>query len=251
MNPRIFSQAMSEIDSRYVEEAACYQKRAGKYGWIRWAAACLALTVAAGVCVARCRQQNQLTPSDDSVKATVRYIDELDPPYSQVSASYELIYLTEEELFTRFDTAIFKGTVLEINNIELNFNGSIEYRAIAQIQVETVYRGPCNAGDTVSVLLQCPIMEGIWVEDTDMISRMRVGMTGIFMPVFFEEDAIWEEAGAVLVMKDIADGRFPDGMRYAFLKDGGLVFARSVYKSICGATTLDEVEEFILNMIGS
>ena len=41
-----------------------------------------------------------------------------------------------------------------------------------------------------------------------------------------------------------------DGERYAFLEtDSGLVFGRWAYESIADATTLDEVEEYIENML--
>ena len=51
-------------------------------------------------------------------------------------------------------------------------------------------------------------------------------------------------------MKEIADYGFADGVRYAFLEtQDGLVFSRSSYESISDATTLDEIETYILNMI--
>ena len=45
---------------------------------------------------------------------------------------------------------------------------------------------------------------------------------------------------------------FADGGRYVFLEtNAGLVFDRDVYKSISNATTLEEVEEYIENMLES
>lgn len=241
-----FSEAMGELDDRYISEAISYRPKAKQRGWMRWAAcaACLALVFAvAGRWNAA---KNQLPLSDRSANVTVRYTN--GPFFTQSKSS--LIYLTEEELFTRFDTAIFKGTVVEINNIKLDFGTSKDYRAIAEIEVETVYRGPCAAGDRVSVLLPCPIMEGLWVEDTGVISQLRTGMTGIFMPVIYNEDSIWGQGAAVLALTDIADYGLADGMRYAFLEtERGLVFASFAYESIARATRLDEVEAYILTMI--
>ena len=125
------------------------------------------------------------------------------------------------------------------------------YRAIAEIEVETVYRGSCNAGDIVSVLLPSPVMNGFWAEDTDTVSSMQAGMTGIFMPIVYDDTSVREQNGARLALKDIADYGFADGVRYAFLEtQNGLVFSRSSYESISDATTLDEIENYILNMIG-
>lgn len=139
---------------------------------------------------------------------------------------------------------------MNLNNIELDFNGDKNYRAIAEIEIETVYRGSCNVGDIVSVLLPCPIMQGFGVEDTDTVSAMQVGMTGIFMPMIYDDTSIREQNGERLALKDIADYGFADGVRYVFLEtENGLVFSRSSYESIPDATTLDEIENYILNMI--
>ena len=52
--------------------------------------------------------------------------------------------------------------------------------------------------------------------------------------------------------RELADYGFADGERYVFLEtNAGLVFDRDVYKSISNATTLEEVEEYIENMLES
>lgn len=50
MNSKKFSEAMSELDNKYVDEAINYKKKAKKPGWIKWRAmaACLAILVAIG-----------------------------------------------------------------------------------------------------------------------------------------------------------------------------------------------------------
>lgn len=49
MNSKKFSEAMSEIDSKYIDEALNYKKKAKKPVWVKWGAmaACLCLVVAA------------------------------------------------------------------------------------------------------------------------------------------------------------------------------------------------------------
>lgn len=249
MNPKKFSEAMSEIDSKYVDEAIRYKRTGKKRSWIRWAAsaACFALVAVVAASVMN-QAGDRIALSDNSSKVTARYTDK---PVSMQSSCL-LLDLTEEELFTKDDTAIFKGKIAELNYIELNFKGDKEYCAIAEIEVEKVYRGPCNAGDTVSVLLPCPIVEeeGYWVEDTDIVASMRVGMTGIFMPMPYNDTSIWGQNGATLALKDIADYGFGDGMRYAFLETSeGLLFSRDAYESISDAATLDEIESYVLDMI--
>lgn len=51
MNSKKFSEAMSELDSKYIDEALNYKKKARKPGWIKWGtvAACLCLIVVAAI----------------------------------------------------------------------------------------------------------------------------------------------------------------------------------------------------------
>ena len=51
MNAKKFSDAMSELDSKYVDEAINYKKKAQKSVWVKWGvmAACLCLIVVGGL----------------------------------------------------------------------------------------------------------------------------------------------------------------------------------------------------------
>lgn len=51
MNAKKFSDAMSELDTKYVDEALNYKKKAKKLSWIKWGAlaACFALVLAVGI----------------------------------------------------------------------------------------------------------------------------------------------------------------------------------------------------------
>lgn len=266
MNAKKFSDAMSELDTKYIDEALNYKKKAKKSVWVKWGtmAACLAVVLYIGVSVLTSYLDKQdiaspdnptITPSDNSTIALsdnstnviARYIDEA----PTTSTNMDLQLLTEEEVFSTSDMAIFKGIVLEIKNIELDFSGVKEYRAIVQIEVKEVFQGSCKVGETVSVLLPCPISEDIWIEDTDVISAMKSGMTGIFMPVLYnDENSIWKQNNACLVKKDIAEYGLLDGLQYAFLEtESGLVFSKGTYESIADVTTLNEVEEYIQTML--
>lgn len=261
MNAERIFEAMGELDLRYVGEAMSFRGNAARRVWLKLAlcAACLAI-LAAGIFAWRWQEDSRwhqlvmsFRPMADvqltlSTGVKVRYTDKV--PEERVE--HCLVYFTEEELFTHFDTAIFRGTVGEIRNIELKFNGDKAYRAIAEIGVDEVLRGPCEAGETVSVMLPCPIAPDVWVEDTGVVSQMREGMCGIFMPVIYnEENSRWEQNGAVLIQKELVDYGLPDGVRFAFLEtENGLVFDSGAYESIADARTLDEVEEYILRMTG-
>ena len=248
MNTKKFSDAMSQIDDKYINEALNYKKNK-KITWIKFGAVAACFTVIIFVLSKPNLPDKQFVLSDNSYNVTVKYINRA--PSDNVSFNSMLAYYTEEELFTNFNTDIFKGKILSVDNIVMDFNGEKLYRAIAQIKIEKVYRGSCDKGETVSVMLPCPINQNFWVEDTDIISAMKEGMTGIFMPTAYnEQNSILKYNNAVLVKKDIADYGFPDGMRYAFLEtEDGLIFDRGSYETISDAKTLDEVEEYVENMI--
>lgn len=236
-------EALGDMDQAHIvhAEQAAPKKRGRKL----WAGLAACLVLAAGVLLWQ-GHGAAIPLSAASEGVTVKYGSPLLP----VPSSNSLIYLTEEELFTHFDTAIFMGTVTQIDNIVLDFNGSKDYRALAQIQVEQVYRGDCREGGTVTVLLPCPIQSGIWVEDTGVVASMEVGTHGIFMPIIYTEASVRQENGATLALTDVADYGFADGVRYAFLEtEDGLLFDRSSYASIADAASLEEIGEYVVRMI--
>ena len=197
------------------------------------------------------RTQNngiELSKLSHGVKA--KYIKQL--PDTTCATSYDLPYLTEEELFSANETTIIKGVVSSIQNIQLDFHGEKLYWAIAKVKVQKVYRGNCKVDDTITLRLQCSINDDVYVEDTETISSMKKGMTGIFMPIQYDDTSDYSENDATLHLKDIADYGFLDGVRYAFLdSDNGLIFDKTAYKSIENAKTLDDIEQYVLKMTGS
>lgn len=270
MNAKKFSDAISELDGRYIDEAVSYGKKAGNLytkgtsenqagkwyfkkkvgtaGLMRVAMVLLLLIVFLTGYFIVISRKSPIPLSENSTNVTVKYTSN---PFILPGSAGSLVRMTEEELFTEFDTAIFKGTVSEISNIVVSFNGEKEYRAIAQIRVEKVYRGTCSEGDTVSVMLPCPVSTIIRSTGSTTLSAMKEGVTGIFMPmVFDDESALWMENGASLDKRDLAAYGFADGERYAFLETAkGLVFDRETYGSIADAVSLDEVEKYIESML--
>lgn len=236
------------IDEKYIQEADIIMgKSILKKTWIKIAttAACFVLILGIGILLAY-NQGDTIKLTDASNKVSAKYVNNV----PAIITTGDLVELSEKELFSKYDTAIFKGRILKVDNIQIDMNGQKEYRAVAQIKVEKVYRGDFKTEDTLSILLPCPINGGVWVEDTETVSSMKVGMTGIFMPIKYTEKSYYEANGAKLALKDIADYGFADGERYAFLeKDNNLIFAKWAYKSIEKATTLEEIEVYIEKMV--
>ncbi|HHX56287.1 MAG TPA: hypothetical protein GX705_08060 [Clostridiales bacterium] len=177
---------------------------------------------------------------------SVSYVDK----FPSVSKLSDLVWLTEDEIINEEEADIFKGQIKNIKNIEMDFDGMTEYRSIAKIKVDKVYRGEVREGDTVSILLPCPINTDVWVEDTGVVSAMREGLTGIFMPIKYNEDSYIEMNKAKIHLKDLTEYGFFDGERYAFIEASDeLIFARWAFESIKDANSLEEIEQYILKTI--
>lgn len=243
--------AIGEVREEYIRDAEVSQKRKRPFWPVLAAtAACLAVIIGAfawsGGRKHECRKA-ELPGFPDNVK--VYTLDRV--PEVMMHTEKELIYLTEEEIFTRWNTAIFRGTVTEIQNIEIDMNGESFYRAVLTVDVSKVLRGDLLPGDTARILIDTPIDTNVWVEDNDIIEQVRVGTEGVFMPVIYTEDSILGANGAELDLRDIAPYGLPDGVRYAFLMTrNGLVFLRDdPYERIAGAQTLEEIEAYIAEML--
>lgn len=257
MNKEELFEVLNDIDDAYIVEAASGQSegngRAARplhpLRWITGIAACAAVFIFAAVCIhPDDHGRMPIELSDASKNVTACYIDSEEIPMT--SASADLVPLTETEIFHKYNTSIFRGTVASIRNIELNYNGQKEYRAIAEIRVTRVYRGDCRAGDTLTVLLPCPIMEGYRISDCHVAEAVRTGMEGIFMPVTYDDSYICIRNGATLQYNDIADYGFLDGSRWAFLStDTGLLFDPHAFESLNTPDTLDDLEKYIEKML--
>ena len=65
MNAKKFSDAMSELDTKYVDEALNYKKKAKKPGWVKWGAmaACFAVIAVLGVGVSCVGRRGRKSPA--------------------------------------------------------------------------------------------------------------------------------------------------------------------------------------------
>ncbi|NMA92933.1 MAG: hypothetical protein GX973_07450 [Firmicutes bacterium] len=166
----------------------------------------------------------------------------------------DLMPLTEDELFSThifgYEIAVFEGTVTGVRNIVYDLGGSANYRAIATIETGEVLRGPLGKGETVTLLLPGPVGSASWVEDTGISSQVTKGTRGIFMPIKYDETAVYEEGGQRLVLLDLADYGLTDGERWLFIEKGeGLIYFEDAYPSLAGAEDLGDVKKIIRSRI--
>lgn len=174
---------------------------------------------------------------------TVKEIN--DPPNTSTSADIE--WLSEEELFSKnhhgFTMVAFEGTVDQIQNIVID---SKDYYAIASISVTDVLSGDITEGELVDVLLPNPINTDVNVSETTYSSQIRVGQKGVFMPIEYNERAIYETGGSKLVLRELAPYGLMDGERWIFLQTNeGLIYNEEAYPSLAPSQNLTEMKEII------
>lgn len=172
-------------------------------------------------------------------------------PEMPSNAGMSTMIFNEEEVFSMFDTVAFMGTVKDVKNISMDFDGIKHYRALATIKVEKVYDGNLTVGETISAMLPGPVDTGnVMGADFNITRAMKPGERGIFMPLVYSSDEVWEENGKVLYMKDFARYAIIDTVRFAFMEtEEGLLFERGTFPSIKDAKTLEEVEAYIIEKV--
>ena len=233
---------LGEVDDRFIEESMMIERR--PYQRLKWGAGLL-LATAAGFMLFTSNIWNERIPlSTDSTANSVHIVDESE--IRQGTSQENLMDMTEDELFSRWDPVVVRGTVADIRHIEIDFNGETAYQSLITIHVSTVYRGDVQVGQDLVVRADA-IGETGQAEHTSVISNVQQGMEGIFMPIPYDDKFVWEQNDATLRLKDIANYGFPDGERYLFLNTpNGLLFERDAYPSLRGLDSLDEVGRWMM-----
>lgn len=240
---------MELIEPAYVEQADMPPVRRRKMGSVWAAAACVCLLLGTALWP-REPAEPQVGDFTLSEGTTAKVTIGIDGTVSAGKTTLE--WLTEEELFHQEGLYAFRGRVSGMTNVTLDFNGDQEFRCIATVAVEKVYCGNVTAGEQIAILLPCPAgMSGLKIEDTGIATQIESGMEGIFMPREYREGAYWEQNGATLMLCDLAPCGLWDGMRWLFLEtERGLLYEQSAYSGAAGAATLDDIESYVIRMLG-
>lgn len=247
MSEKELLQALSAIDDDLITEAEQLPgKRRHSLRWMA-AAVCAVITVCIGIGM-YCGQNDTIALERSEGDVSVQIVSEL----PKADSADCLAYLTEDELITDSQTDIFRGTIVNIQNVVVSCGESESYHAIVEIEVGQVYRtfGNCTAGDMVSVLTNPIHMDGIGVSASDTIEQAQIGMNCIFMANLLDSSDMKRHGESTLYWTDIAEYRMPDAIRYAFLEtENGVIFDRDSYPSFCDADTLDEIMQGIEKLI--
>lgn len=233
---------LGEVDDRYIEESMMIERK--PYQRLKWGGGLL-VAIAAGFMLFTSNVWNERIPlSTDSTANSVHIVDQ-----SKVTSDISeenMMDMTEDELFSKWNPVVVRGKVTDIRHIEIDFNGETEYQSLITIHVSNVYRGDVQIGRDLIVRADA-IGETGQAEHVSVISHVKQGMEGIFMPIPYDDEFVWEQNDATLRLKDIADYGFPDGERYLFLDTpNGLLFEQDAYPSLQGVDSLDEVEDWMM-----
>ncbi len=254
MTERTYKEAMDNVkQSADFEQKAlkriAHSQRTDKRpfkGKAVWASAAVVFLVGILILALPLFRGTNIQLPNSSKGITAEYVQ--DAPQQRIQA--KLMWFSEEQLF-KHPSAIFLGTVTEARNIKIAMGSDVTYYwAVVKIRAEEVYRGNIKTGDTVRILLRCPVEKGeVWIEDSGVVSAIKKGMKGIFMPTSVGDDEIELQDGVKLALSDLAEYSFRDGQRYAFLEaKDGLIYDQSAYPSLEGAKTLSAVKAFVIGM---
>ena len=137
MNAKKFSDAMSELDTKYVDEALNYKKKAKKPGWVKWGAmaACFAVIAVLGVGVFQSGLFGNKTDIATLENGTeiVFVKSEMTASSIDIDGAVTTRQLTEDEIATLFPNlpvtahAIFKTSDMDAGNSPelIGFEGNI------------------------------------------------------------------------------------------------------------------------------
>lgn len=191
-------------------------------------------------------------PGDHALSERSRGVRVYNVRGSAFDREYCLIPLTEEEIFTKWDTVIFRGVVTDIQNLDADMNGQTYPFSVVSVEVSRVLRGGLAPGDTARFLVDVHIGDAAYATAHEGAANIRLGTEGIFMPMVLDGESMFGANGAWLCLRDLAPYQLPDGVRWTFLMtDSGLAYDRPSYPALPNARTLEEVEEFIRGMLES
>lgn len=159
---------------------------------------------------------------------------------------------SEDEIFDELPLLIIRGKIQTIRNVEIDLNDDKLYKALAEISVDKVLRGPDPEEPLIKVLFPHSWVPNAWQEDNEIVQSMDIGTEGIFFLKINDETSYIRQFDSVFMATDLAPYGLMDGVSFAILGTwNGLKYHEMTYPSLEGLKNLDEVEEWISSRIQS
>lgn len=160
------------------------------------------------------------------------------------------VWLAPEEIFAQ-DTAIFRGTVRELQYFAVNTGSTDLWYTRAIVEITDPIRGDLAEGETVS-LLWLGAKGYMTTSLSGPLDDITEGSDAIFMPTRTTPETGREEGETYFCYADLADYYLSEGNRYVFADTGeGLEFDRSLYMDLAEAETLEDLAAGIRKQIGA
>lgn len=165
------------------------------------------------------------------------------PNHSSGHISEYAISDKAEPYFTNYDTTIFKGILTRVTDIFIDANGKyMSHHSLMEYWVEDVYRGDCQKGDYVIVIMYDAAMGAN--------SHFEIGSRSINMVVDYADEEMFGEDNLYQSVEGLADYSTIDDWGLRFVETSwGLAFDSYIHSDIQDATTWEEVEAYIRKMI--
>ena len=139
-------------------------------------------------------------------------------------------YKTEQELFAEADL-IFSGTVTEIRQVKMDFDGVVHYYSLITIEVSECFKGTHSGRIVVK-------SEGFGKYDRtstakELLYELEMGQCGVFLVQTVAQGEIVTVNGCSYDASQMYDARFSDGKRFGFLenRDGSILCADTLTQS--------------------
>ena len=151
--------------------------------------------------------------SDPQGNVSARYVPSF--AVKPLDTDYLYPYKTEQELFAEADL-IFSGTVTEIRQVKMDFDGVVQYHSLITIEVNECFKGMHSGKIIVK-------SEGFGKYDRtstakELLYELETGQRGVFLVQTVKQGEIVTVNNCSYDASQMYDARFFDGYRFGFLE---------------------------------
>lgn len=176
-----------------------------------------------------------------------------DQDIMMLDSESDSLWLTPEEILD-WNTVIFRGTVRDLQYFQINYNsqGSQDY-TVASVEMNEVLRGDALVKGNLYRVLYPGIAGRSTTSLNGDLDRLEIGSQAVFMPQISTKDTGWRSTSNhqdYFCYADLSEFYFSEGRRFLFLNtEDGLSFAREVYLDLNDAETLDDVMNYLRELL--
>lgn len=186
-------------------------------------------------------------------EAEVVEIDSSEIDWDQVyqSVKFELYDNRESTFFLDQERVFFSGTIVETQNVRVNYGLRSETYSVISLSVDSIYAGDVSASDTVRVFYPYPVNEnenGATTSMNGFDGKFTIGSRVILAPQK-SSNRYLKFGNFVCHLESLADYRLLPTSGDVFIENEDGLSYSSVYCDLGMAQSLSDVESYIKNKI--